>query len=119
MNGPNRRIFLKTAGVGAAAAGAAALAPGAVAASLGAVSAAPGALALAPGAAAASVGAKAAPSAAEIAQLPAAASGSMVAYIHDVSNGQLSVMVEGREITVTDHQLVAKLAHILHSPAQV
>jgi len=98
MSSPNRRTFLKTAGVGAAAAGAAALAPGAVSASMGE---------------------KAAPSAPEATPLPAAAAGSMVAYIHDVSNGQLSVMVEGREITVTDHQLVAKLAHILHSPAQV
>ena len=96
MTGSNRRNFLKAAGVGAAAAGAAAA----------------GAAALAPTA----VGA-AAPAVDQQLHLPAAAAGSMVAYIHDVSTGEVSVMIEGREVTVTDHQLVAKLAHAMHAPS--
>lgn len=47
--------------------------------------------------------------------LPSAASGSLMAYIHDVKKGELAVMVEGREVTVTDHELVARLAHVLHA----
>lgn len=101
MTSSNRRAFFKTAGVGAAAVGAAALVKPAV-----------------------SVAGAAAPTAAPAVArpdlaLPAAATGSMVAYIQDVSNGQVSVMVEGREVTVTDHQLVAKLAHALHSSSTV
>lgn len=99
MTSSNRRAFFKTAGVGAAAVGAAALVKPAV-----------------------SVAGAATPAARHAAPdlaLPAAASGSMVAYIQDVSNGQVSVMVEGREVTVTDHQLVAKLAHALHSSSTV
>ena len=97
MNTANRRTFIKTAGVSAAAAGAA--------------------VALAPSAGAAA----AAPSAAHAAHvaLPAAAKGSMVAYIPDVSTGEISVMVEGHEVTVTDHQLVAKIAHAMHSSSKV
>lgn len=100
MTSSNRRAFFKTAGVGAAAVGAAALVKPAVSV---AGAAAPAAR----------------PAAAPDLALPAAASGSMVAYIQDVSNGQVSVMVEGREVTVTDHQLVAKLAHALHSSSTV
>lgn len=99
MNGSNRRTFFKTAGVGAAAVGAAALVPSVT--STAGIAAAP---AVAP---------------VEALTLPAAASGSMVAYIHDVASGELSVMVEGREVTVTDHQLVAKLAHAMHSNSKV
>jgi hypothetical protein len=95
MTSSNRRAFFKTAGVGAAAVGAAALVRPAV-----------------------SVAGTAAPAAAPEHALPAAATGSMVAYIQDVSNGKVSVMVEGREVTVTDHQLVAKLAHALHSSSK-
>ena len=40
----------------------------------------------------------------------AADTGSMVAYIHDVSRGEVAVMIEGRAVTVTDHHLVARLA---------
>lgn len=86
MPDSTRRGFMKFAGTGAAAVGIAAIAPSATA------NAAPKELAL-----------------------PKAASGSMVAYIHDVKSGQLAVMVEGREVTITDHQLVAKLAHALHN----
>lgn len=92
MTSSNRRAFFKTAGVGAAAVGGAALIRPSV-----------------------SVAGAASPAAAPELALPSAANGSMVAYIQDVSNGQVSVMVEGREVTVTDHQLVAKLAHALHS----
>jgi anti-sigma-K factor RskA len=99
MNGSNRRTFFKTAGVGAAAVGAAALVPGAVSASTSGRS--PDRVAE------------------PIATLPANASGSIVAYVHDVANGEVSVMVEGREVTVTDHQLVAKLATALHSSRDV
>ncbi len=95
MNSPNRRNFIKTAGVGAAAVGAAALVPAA--------------------AVTGTEGAKAVPVATPAHELPAAASGSMVAYVHDVAKGEVSVMVEGREVTITDHQLVAKLAHAMHS----
>ena len=92
MNNSNRRAFLKVAGVTSAAAGAAVVVPAA---------------ALAPPSAKTESAAGS--------TLPAAASGAMVAYIDDVSTGEISVMVEGREVTVTDHQLVATLAHALHS----
>ena len=95
MTGSNRRNFIKTAGIGAAAVGAAALVPTAT------------------GTAAVSEKATAAPAL----QVPAGATGSMVAYVHDVAKGEVSVMVEGREVTITDHQLVAKLAHAVHSPS--
>ncbi len=98
MNGSNRRTFFKTAGVGAAAVGAAALVPAGISAT---------------------TSEKAANTVAAPVALPAGASGSMVAYIHDVSKGEVSVMVEGREVTVTDHQLVAKLAHAMHSSSKV
>lgn len=97
MNDSDRRTFIKTAGVGAAAAGAVALIPAATAV------------------AASAAGTAATPAV----SLPAAAKGSMVAYIRDVSTGEVSVMVEGHEVTVTDHQLVAKLAHALHSNSKV
>jgi hypothetical protein len=92
MNNASRRTFIKTAGASAAAVGAA--------------------VALAPSAAAGT--ADGAPAATRVA-LPDAARGSMVAYIPDVTTGEISVLVEGHEVTVTDHQLVAKIAHILHS----
>ncbi len=95
MNNANRRTFLKTAGAGAAAAGAAiALTPSAVAV-------------------------EGAPVAASETSLPVEATGSMVAYIHDVTTGEVSVMVEGHEVTVTDHQLVAKIAHAMHTDNKV
>lgn len=99
MNGSNRRTFFKTAGVGAAAAGAVALAPSALSAT--------------------SAGRPTGTPATPVAALPPEASGSMVAYIHDVASGEVSVMVEGREVTVTDHQLVAKIATALHSSTQL
>lgn len=96
MNIASRRTFIKTAGASAAAVGAA--------------------VALAPSAAAGT--AAGAPVAARGA-LPDAARGSMVAYIPDVTTGEISVLVEGHEVTVTDHRLVAKIAHILHSNSKL
>jgi hypothetical protein len=43
-------------------------------------------------------------------QLPAGASGAMAAYIHDVQKSEVAVLVEGRQVIVTDKQLVARLA---------
>lgn len=42
--------------------------------------------------------------------MPANAEGPMAAYIHDLKKGELALMVEGREVIVTDKQLVARLA---------
>jgi len=38
----------------------------------------------------------------------------MVAYVQNVASGELSVMVHGREVTIVDHQLVARLARAVH-----
>lgn len=77
------------------------------------VGAAAGATALAPGALAATpkTGAASQPAAAPaVDELPADASGSLVAYVHDVRTGEVAVMVGGHEFVVTDKALVAKLA---------
>ena len=92
MNSANRRGFLKIAGTGAAVAGAASIGTGTLTG--------PAAAAAPPGRAA---------------SLPAGASGSMVAYVDDVTGGDLVVMVEGHEITVTDHDLIARLATAVHA----
>ena len=42
--------------------------------------------------------------------LPDDAQGAMAAYIHDVTKGEVALMIEGREVVVTDKQLVARLA---------
>ena len=42
--------------------------------------------------------------------LPAGAEGSMAAYIHDLKKGEVALMIEGREVIVTDKKLVARLA---------
>jgi hypothetical protein len=62
--------------------------------------------------AAAGVAAVAAPSAvaAEDESIPANAHGAMAAYIHDVRKGEVALMIEGREVVVTDKRLVARLA---------
>ncbi len=71
------------------------------------------------GAGVAAVGAAAATastaSAAPPLQVPADASGALVAYITDVHGGEISVMVEGREVVITDHDLVARLARAIHT----
>ena len=35
--------------------------------------------------------------------------GTLVAQVKDVKSGRITVMVEGREVVVTDHELVAHL----------
>lgn len=80
VNDATRRKFLTMAGAGTAAGVAAVALPGTAAA------------------------------ATEDARLPADADGAMVAYIHDVKRGEVSLMVEGREVIVTDKPLVARLA---------
>lgn len=87
MSDSTRRGFLKYAGAGAAVAGAAAVIPGGTA--------------------------DAAAKPADV-KLPKGANGPMVAHIHDVRTGEMTVMVEGHEVTVTDSQLAAKIAHALH-----
>ena len=42
--------------------------------------------------------------------LPAGAQGSLVAYVTDVRNGQLSVLVGDREVVIHDQEIVARLA---------
>lgn len=42
--------------------------------------------------------------------MPAGAEGAMAAYIHDLTTGEVALMVEGRQVVVTDKQLVARLA---------
>jgi hypothetical protein len=81
-----RRAFLTTAG--AAAAGVGALATG-----LGAAPAA-----------------EAATEPAHRHDEPAAEPASIVAYMHDPANGEITVMSGDREVTVTDHRLTAAFA---------
>ncbi|MDT4962523.1 MAG: hypothetical protein QOF87_2170 [Pseudonocardiales bacterium] len=54
-------------------------------------------------------GATAAPPSEDI-TVPPGTEGAMAAYIHDLTKGELALMVEGREVIVTDKQLVARLA---------
>jgi hypothetical protein len=48
---------------------------------------------------------------AESTTLPAGAQGAMAAYIHDLDNGEVALMVEGRQVIITDKVLVSRLAH--------
>jgi hypothetical protein len=43
--------------------------------------------------------------------LPSDAAGSMAVYVHDVRTGEAVVMVDGHEVTVTDRELIARIAH--------
>ena len=81
MNDSTRRGFLAVAGAGAVAGAAVVAAPGAAAFTR------------------------------DDTKLPAGAEGSMAAYIHDVKKGEVALMIEGREVIVTDKKLVARLAH--------
>jgi hypothetical protein len=89
MTDSSRRTFLRTAGLSTAAGVAAAV--------------------VAPGAA----------DAAEDTTLPANASGPMAAYIHDVRKGELALMIEGREVIVTDKRLVARLARAFQRAGRI
>ncbi|MEP6598635.1 MAG: hypothetical protein ABJB98_04215 [Actinomycetota bacterium] len=51
--------------------------------------------------------------------VPSDAEGAMAAYIHDVTKGEVALMVEGREVIVTDKQLVARLARAFARAANV
>ena len=93
MSDSTRRGFLKVAGAGVAVAGAAAVVPAAAHAST--------------------------PEPAALSTLPDGAETSLVAYIQDASSGKVALMVEGHEYTVTDHQLVARLAHAVHAAKSV
>jgi hypothetical protein len=84
MNDATRRGFLATAGIGAAAVGVAAVAPGA--------------------SAAAAVKAKA-----KAAHKGVTVDGPVGAYVHDAAKGEVVVFAGEREVTVTDHDLVAHL----------
>ena len=90
MSDTSRRGFLAIAGVGAAgvaAASVAGLAPSAVSGSTVAAST----------------------------KLPDDASGSLVAYVSDVRAGQVSVLVGESEVSITDHEIVARLAQAASS----
>jgi|1186.fasta_scaffold140729_2 hypothetical protein len=80
MNGSTRRRFLATAGLGTA------------------------------GVVAATVAGAPAADASEDHTLPADAQGAMAAYIHDVRRGEVALLIEGREVVITDKRLVARLA---------
>ena len=92
MSDTSRRGFLAIAGVGAAGVAVASVAGAAVTSN---------------GAAASAV-----KTADAGAALPAGASGSLVAYVNDVQNGQVSVLVGETEVQITDHELVARLAQV-------
>ena len=81
MNDATRRGFLAAAGVSTAAGVALAVAPAALAK---------------PGKSPAAV-------------LPNGAPGSIAAYIHDIHSGEVSLMVDGREVVVRDAHLVASM----------
>ena len=90
MSDSTRRGFLKVTGAGVAAAGVAAVVP-----------------------AIASQGAT------EDVAVPASASREMLVHVKNVHTGELSMMVDGREVAVTDRHLAARLAHAMHSaPSQ-
>lgn len=46
------------------------------------------------------------------------AQGSLIAYVHDLSSDQVTVMLDGHEVTVTDRALVASLAKVSASSAR-
>jgi hypothetical protein len=93
MSDTSRRGFLAIAGVGAAGVAVASVA-GASAASSAAVPASPAA----------------SQASTDDTALPANSSGSLVAYVNDVHDGRISVMVGEREVVIRDRALVAKLA---------
>jgi hypothetical protein len=91
MSDTSRRGFLAIAGVGAAGV--------AVAGTVGASSLS-----------SASSGGKSPSTSVPSTKLPSDASGSLVAYVTDVRNGQLSVLVGDREVVIHDQEIVARLA---------
>ncbi len=47
------------------------------------------------------------------------AEGALVAFVGDVTRGEIVVMVEGREVVITDHAVVAALSRAVHATAAV
>lgn len=45
------------------------------------------------------------------APLPDGVENAIMAYVQDVRSGSVAILVEGREVVVTDHALVSHLAH--------
>lgn len=105
MNNSDRRTFFKIAGTGMVAAGGVALIPGAVAPVAGVA------------VAATSAGSGGAVAAAESDHVHA--DGALVAFVGDVTRGEIVVMVEGREVVITDHAVVAALSRAVHATAAV
>ena len=52
-------------------------------------------------------------------QVPRGAPASMAAFVSNVHRGEVTLMVDGDEVTVTDKQLAARLAHAFHHAARV
>ncbi len=90
MTDSTRRGFLVMTGAGAAAVGAAAVVPGAFASDRN----------------------DSAVSADEQAAQGPAVEGPLIAYVNDVSTGEVSVMVGDQEVTVVDRDLAAKIARL-------
>jgi hypothetical protein len=90
MTESTRRSFLAVASMGTAAAVAAVVVPGVAAAA----------------------------TTPEGSALPADAQGDMAAYVRDVTKGEIALMVDGREVVVTDKKLVARLAHAFAGASQ-
>ena len=96
MSNTSRRSFLAIAGVGAAGVAVA-----------GVAGSASGSTAAAP--------APITPAKTQTTPLPDDASGSLVAYVSDVRDGRVSVMVGEREVVIRDRELVARLAQAVKS----
>ena len=104
MNNADRRTFFKIAGTGVVAAGGVAFIPSVAAPVAGTAVAAQ------------NVGAAGTVGAAE----PGSnAEGALVAFVSDVKGGEIVVMVEGREVVITDHAVVAALSRAVHATAAV
>jgi hypothetical protein len=94
MSDSSRRGFLKVAGAGAAAAGVAVVV-----------------VAQADGTSSATT--------VDAAALPASAKREMLVHVRDVHTGAISLMVEGREVTVHDRDLATRIAGAMHSATSV
>lgn len=51
-------------------------------------------------------------------KVPTGAAGSMMAHVSNVHTGEVTLMVSGHEVTVTDKKLAASLAHAFHQAAR-
>lgn len=51
-------------------------------------------------------------------KVPAGAADSMMAHVSNVHTGEVTLMVSGREVTVTDKKLAASLANAFHQAAR-